>query len=135
MNCHERRAAALHATILKDTLDGRFPEALSRCQEALAAEPDNADIMHLVGIVQLEAKQPDHAIEWISRAIAKATKPAYLTTLGLAHSALGRHMEAFGAFDRALQLAPGDAQLWWHKGMTFLAMDALSGALPCFEQT
>ena len=53
MNCHERRAAALHATILKDTLDGRFPEALSRCQEALAAEPDNADIMSGVELARI----------------------------------------------------------------------------------
>ncbi len=53
MNRHERRAskakaktdagkpqalAVLHAAILKETLAGRYLEALSRCREALALE-------------------------------------------------------------------------------------------------
>jgi tetratricopeptide (TPR) repeat protein len=150
MNRHERRAAKakatakpasgpqalalLHAAILKDTLEGRFLEALARCRQALALEPENADTAHLMAIVHLEAKQPDHAIVWTSRAIAKGTTPAYLTTLGLAQSALGRHNDALGTFERALQLVPNDAQLWWHKGMVLIAMDALFEALPCFEQ-
>ena len=126
--------AVLHAALLKDALEGRFLDALSRCRQALALEPDNADTLQLMAVVHLEAKQLDHAIEWISRAIAKEAKPAYLTTLGLAQSALGRHNEALGSFERALQLVPNDAQLWWHKGMAFIAMNAFFEALPCFEQ-
>jgi len=67
MNRHERRAlakvnakanakagkpapalAVLHASVLRHALDGRFLEALSTCQQALALDPDNADTMHLM---------------------------------------------------------------------------------------
>src|ERR1700750_1748761 len=136
MNRHERRAAkatantsagkpqalaVLHAAILEETLAGRALEALAPCREALALEAHNADTQHLVGAVHLEAKQGELAVEWISRAVAKNPKPEFLSTLGLALSNLGRHDDALAAFDRALQLRPGDAQLWWQKGNAFLA--------------
>jgi len=53
----------LHAAVLKDTLEGRFLEALSRCQHALNQYPDNADTLHLTGLVHLEAQQPELAVE------------------------------------------------------------------------
>jgi tetratricopeptide (TPR) repeat protein/ADP-heptose:LPS heptosyltransferase len=149
MNRHERRAskakaktdagkpqalAVLHAAILKETLAGRFLEALSRCQEALALDGENADTQHLVGAVHLEAKQGELAVEWISRAVRKNPKPEFLSTLGLALSNLGRHDDALVAFDQALQLRPGDAQLWWQKGNAFLAVGYSLEALRCFEQ-
>src|SRR5260221_3831173 len=117
MNRHERRAQAkangnagkpapaaqplalLHAAVLKEAIAGRFLEALSLGQQALALDPDNADTMHLMGMVNLEAKQAEHAVEWTSRAIRKEPKPAYVTTLGLALSSLGRHEDALTALD------------------------------------
>ena len=129
MNRHERRAQAkanaksgkpappaqplalLHAAVLKEAIAGRLLVALSIGQQALALDPDNADTMHLMGMVYLEASEGEHAVEWVSRAIEKEPKPAYLITLGHALSALGRHDDAVKAFDAALQRAPNDAQL------------------------
>src|SRR5262249_15291789 len=81
--------ALLHAAVLKEAIAGRFLEALSICQQALNLDPENADTMHLMGVVSLEAGQVEHAVAWTSRAIGKEPKPAFLTTLGLAFSALG----------------------------------------------
>jgi len=153
MNRHERRAQAkanakaaklapaarplamLHAAMLQETIAGRFLEALSLGQQALGLDPQNADTMHLMAMVYLEAKQAEHAVEWTRRAIGKDAKPAYFTTLGLALSALGRHDEALKAFDTALQRQPSDAQLWWQKGNALLAMARASDALLAFEET
>jgi tetratricopeptide (TPR) repeat protein len=153
MNRHERRAAKakaktevarpaqgapalamLHAAILKATLEGRYLEALSRCQEALALDGDNADTLHLMGAVYLEAKQPEQAVEWISRAIRKNPRPEFLSTLGFALSNLGRHDDALAALGEAVQLRPDDAQLWWQKGNAFLATGYSLDALRCFGQ-
>jgi tetratricopeptide (TPR) repeat protein len=153
MNRHERRAAkakgkteaakpaqraqalaVLHAAILKDTLEGRFLEALSRSREALALDGENADTLHLVGAVHLEAKQPELAVEWISRAIRITPKPEFLSTLGFALGSLGRHDDVLAVLDQALQLKPGDAQLWWQKGNAFLTTGYSLDALRCFEQ-
>jgi tetratricopeptide (TPR) repeat protein/ADP-heptose:LPS heptosyltransferase len=154
MNRHERRAqkarekaetakpaqsaqalAVLQAAILRNAIDGRLLEALSGCREALALDPDNADTAHLMALVHLEAKQHEHAIEWASRALARETKPAYLATLALALSNLGRHDDAVNAFDRAIELKGDDAQLWWQKGNMLLGAQRLPEALASFEQT
>jgi tetratricopeptide (TPR) repeat protein len=153
MNRHERRAqakanaksgkpappaqplAVLHAAVLKEAIAGRLLVALSIGQQALALDPDNADTMHLMGMLYLEASEGEHAVEWVSRAIGKNPKPAYLTTLGNALSSLGRNDDALKAFDAALQRAPNDAQLWWQKGNALLAMGRATDALAAFEQT
>jgi tetratricopeptide (TPR) repeat protein len=127
--------AVLHAAVLKEAIAGRFLEALSTCQQALDLDPDNADTMHLMGVVNLEAGQVEHAVAWTSRAIGKEPKPAFLTTLGLAFSALGRHDDAVMAFDTAVQIKPDDAQLWWQKGNALVTMGRTSEALICFAQT
>jgi len=125
----------LHAAVLKDTLEGRFLDALSRCQHALNQYPDNADTLHLTGLVHLEAQQPELAVEWTSRALRKEPKPAYLTTLGFALSNLGRHDEALRVFDRAIESKPDDAQLWWQRGSALMTAGRTPEALASFEQT
>ncbi len=153
MNRHERRAQAkakanaarsaaaarplapLHPAVLKEAIAGRFLEALSLGREALALDPQNAETMHLMAMVNLEAKQAEHAVEWTRRAIGKDSRPGYFTTLGLALAALGKHGEALRAFDAVLACLPNDAQLWWQKGNALLAMGRASEALTAFEHT
>lgn len=130
-----QRLAMLHAAALQEALAGRFLEALSRCREALALDPDHADSLHLMGVVSLEAGEAAHAVEWAARAIGKDPKAAYLTTLGLAFSALGRHDDALKAFDTAVEIAPGDAQAVWQKGNALLTAGRTPEALAAFEQT
>lgn len=127
--------AVLHAAMLKEAIAGRLLEALSIGQQALSLDPGNADTLHLMAMVNLEAKQPEHAVEWTWRAIGKDAKPAYFSTLGLALCALGRHDEALRAFDTALVRQPNAAQLWWQKGNALLAMSRAADALAAFEET
>jgi len=126
--------ALLHAQILKHTLDGRFLEALWRCEQALALDPDNADTMHLMGAVHLEAGQNELAVEWASRAIHKQPKAEFLSTLGLALSSLGRRDDALKVFDSAVQLKPHDARLWSQLGNACSTMGHSEDALKCFAQ-
>ena len=126
--------ALLHAQVLKHTLDGRFLEALSGCREALALDPDNADTMHLMGAVHLEARENELAVEWISRAIRKQPKAEFLSTLGLALSNLDRRDEALKVFDKAVQLKPDDARLWSQLGNACSTLGHSEDALRCFAQ-
>src|SRR5271163_2865963 len=56
---------------------GRYLDAQLCCRQALAADANHADTLHLMGLLSLEAKQFDHAVEWIARAIRQAPKPEY----------------------------------------------------------
>ena len=107
----------LHAAALQHVLAGRHLEALVSCKQALAMDPENPETMNLMALVHTEAKQFDHAVEWASRAIGKDAKPQYLTTLGTALLKSGRREEAITTFDKAVQLRPGDAVLWWQSAL------------------
>jgi tetratricopeptide (TPR) repeat protein len=126
--------ARLHAQVLKHTLDGRFLEALSACEQALALDPDNAETLHLMGAVHLQAGKNELAVEWTSRAIRSQPRAEFLSTLGFALTGLGRHDDALKVFDKAVQLKPDDAQLWSQLANACSAMGRAEDALQCFAQ-
>src|SRR6201992_1919968 len=132
MNRRERRAAAdksganpvagtetpaaLHQAGLGHRQAGRPLDAQLCAQQALTIDANHADSMYLLGQLSFDANQYDHALEWISRAIRLAPKPAYLASLGNTLQRQGRHEDALKAFDKAVQLAPGDADFWKELG-------------------
>jgi tetratricopeptide (TPR) repeat protein len=67
-------ADALCEAALQPRRDGRPGDAQGCCQRALEASPDHADSLHLMGLLLLDAKQYDHAVEWFSRAIRRDPK-------------------------------------------------------------
>jgi tetratricopeptide (TPR) repeat protein len=66
--------AALYAAGLEHFCAGRHLDAQICCQQALTIDAENADTLHLMGLLSLHAKQYDHAQEWISRAIRREPK-------------------------------------------------------------
>jgi tetratricopeptide (TPR) repeat protein len=109
-------SAALHETVLGHLRAGRYLEAQLCCRQALEREPDNAETLHLMALVCFNARQFDHAVEWVSQAIRKDPRPAYLTLLGTALLNLGRHDDALRVFNKAVELKPDDASLWNNLG-------------------
>jgi tetratricopeptide (TPR) repeat protein len=69
---NERRVTtpiAIHEAGLAHMPGGRYRDARLCRQQALAADPNHADALHLMGLLSLQAKQYNHAVEWIARAI------------------------------------------------------------------
>lgn len=150
MNRRERRAAArtsrtvssgggaaapavLHEAGLCYLQSGQPLDAQLCCQQALAADPEHADSLHLMGLIALHASHYDHAIEWIAQAIARDPKPNYLASLATALQRQGRHEEALKACDKAVQLKPEDAELWRQLGNILLELGRHDQALLSFE--
>ena len=95
---------------------GRHLEAQLCCRQALATDPNHADSLHLMGLLCLQARQYDHAIEWIARANQQDLNKDYLFSLGTALEQQGLHQEALKAYDHAVQLKPGDVELLASRG-------------------
>jgi tetratricopeptide (TPR) repeat protein len=104
---------------------GRLAEAEQLFRQLLAAAPDHADSLDMLGVVALQAGQPGAALDWFDRAIAlhpsapgsAAASAAPLATTSAppavalyyvhqAHAllALGRPGDALAACQRALQV-------------------------------
>ncbi len=96
-------------------------------------DPNHADTLHLLGLLSFHAKQYDHAVEWISRAIRQEPKTDYLTNLGTTLVNLGRREEALKAFDKAVQLKPLDADLWRNLGNVLIDVERPADAILSFQ--
>ncbi len=112
---------------------GQSLEAQLCCQRLLAADPNHAPALHLMGLIAFQAAQYDHALEWIARAIAQDPGADYLASLGATLSRQGRHEEALKAFDKAVQLKPDDPTLWKAMGDALLELKRYDHALLSFQ--
>ncbi len=126
-------AAALCEAGFRQMQAGRHLDAQLCCRQALALDPSHADTLHLMGLLSFHAKQNDHALEWISRAIGQQPKTDYLTSLGNVLANLGRHEEALKAFDKAVQLNPLDADLWRNLGNALVDVERPADAILSFQ--
>jgi Flp pilus assembly protein TadD len=99
---------------------GRFADAETLYRRILAAEPNHADALHLLGVIAYQTKQYQSAVELIGR--ATALNPNYAeaySNLGLALQETGRLDEAIAAFGKSIALKPGFAKAYSNLGNAF----------------
>ena len=101
--------AALYEAGLAHMKAGRFLDAQISCQQALAVDSNQADALHLMGLLSFQAKQYDHAVEWIARAIRQDPRPAFLASLGGTLQQQGRYR---GSAQRPGQGGAAQAGRW-----------------------
>jgi tetratricopeptide (TPR) repeat protein len=150
MNRRERRAAGGKPRGVSSSPDASTPAALCEaglrhlraeryldaqlcCQQALQADPDHADALHLMGLLSFHASQLDLAVEWFARAVRKDAKPQYLASLGSTLQNQGRLEEALQVFDKAVQLKPDAAALWKFLGNVLVKLDRRDQAVLSFQ--
>ncbi|TMG73435.1 MAG: tetratricopeptide repeat protein, partial [Betaproteobacteria bacterium] len=105
---------------------GRLAEADSLYRRVLEIEPNNADALHLRGVLAYQQARNEDAVGSIEKAIrAGGPHPAVLNDLGKAYFALKQYREAKRCFARALSLDPDHAEALGNFG----AVLALTGEL------
>jgi len=84
---------------------GQFAEAETIYRQILAAQPNHAGALHLLGAVASQVGRHEHAVEWISRAIGvNPNDPFAHYSLGEAYRMIGRLDDAAAGYRRAIQL-------------------------------
>jgi tetratricopeptide (TPR) repeat protein len=126
-------ADALYQAGLGHMEAGRYLDAQICCQQALAADSNHADALHLMGLLSFQAAQYDHAVEWTARAIRQSPKVEYLSSLGITLRQQGRLEEALKTFDKAVQLKPEDTELWIKLGTVLAELGRPADALLTFQ--
>ncbi|HVX05972.1 MAG TPA: tetratricopeptide repeat protein [Rhodanobacteraceae bacterium] len=95
---------------------GRFAEAENGYRQLLAAEPENAEVLHLLGILRAQCGDLPEAYALVNRASELAPdNAASQHTLGEMYLSEARLDEAQQAYDRARQLNPNLASA--HAGL------------------
>ena len=94
---------------------GEAEPAKQLCHELLAASPEDARALHLLGIIARAQGRPDFARDYLERACRAPNTPAFmLDDLAEFQLESGRLAEAEATARRALQ-APGAAATAWHR--------------------
>jgi protein O-GlcNAc transferase len=152
MNRQQRRAAGKQATSTSKAVThvdaalpfneglahhqaGRLVEAEKAYRRVLAAQPDHADALHLLGVLAIQSGRPDIAVELIGQALRQAgANVGYLSNLALAKRQVGRFSEALEHLDRALILAPGHFEAVANRGEVLFKLGRFAEALATFDQ-
>src|SRR5256885_148508 len=94
---------------------GRLAEAEQIYRQVLARQPDQADALHLLGVIALQVRRGDVAVELIGRAIRQLPDFAvFHASLGKAHGVRADTPAAIASYRRALELDPTLADAHHH---------------------
>ena len=122
-----REALALHHA-------GRLREAQLVYSRVLAEDPENAEALHLSGLVAFRESRFDDAIALLRQAVAAAPGNAlYLGNLGNVLKDSGRRDEAIATYERTLALDPDQISARNNLGVMHLDAGALEDAIREFR--
>ncbi|MGE5504162.1 MAG: tetratricopeptide repeat protein [Actinomycetota bacterium] len=115
---------------------GRLSEAEPVYRRLLAAEPDNAEVLHLLAVLLLQKGDAAGALPLAERAVAAApslakawnTLPKAWNTLANIRAALGRTAEAADALQRAVTLDDGLVEARLNLGILLSRLGRLAEA-------
>jgi len=115
---------------LKHHQAGRLAEAEACYRRVLAAQPDHADALNLLGVVAHQTKRHDLAVELISQAIKQnGQNAAYFCNLGIALKNQGKLDEAVTAYRQAIRIKPDLAEAHSNLGNALRGQGKLDEAL------
>ena len=122
------RGLALHQA-------GRLEDARRCYQEALQAEPNHFDALHMLGVICLQQGQAEQGAGWMRQAIAvRPDVAAVHSNLGLALTTLGRFDEAAASCERAVALQPNDVEALTNLGNALMALARPKPALVSYDR-
>ena len=123
-----RQAVRLHQ-------EGRLEEADRLYRQALARDPRDANVLHLLGVLQAQRGDSALADEFISRSIAlEPGNPIAQYNRGNVLRELKRLDDALTSFDRALALMPTHVEGWTNRGTVLQELGRSAEALVSFDR-
>jgi len=115
-------------------LVGRLDDALGALDRALELSPQDAWVVATKGQVLRMLNRPDEALKLLQEAEESYKQSWVYSELGESYRLLDRHAEALEAFDRALELAPGDLVALSSRGAVLGAIERYDEAFEALDQ-
>src|SRR5579863_4546084 len=115
---------------------GRLNRAEALYRKVLEAEPEEADALHLLGVIANQRGRFDLAERRVRRAIIArgSPQPEFSHTLGDVLIAQRRWSEAVAAFEESLALKPDNADVHWSVGNVLATLGRTDEAARHFQE-
>ncbi len=114
---------------------GQASQAGMLCRQVLAAHPEQADALHLLGLIAHAGGELDLAISYLKEACKASGAPAaYASNLAEMHRQKGQLKEGEEAARRALAQEPGLPGAWNNLGIILQEAGAYQESLACLEK-
>ena len=114
---------------------GQLRQAERIYKRILKGQPDNADALHLLGVLSHQVGKNDVAVELITKAIqSNPTKAFFFTNLATVLHMQGRLDEAIASYNRALEIEPDLADAHCNLGNSLQAQRKLDEATASYQR-
>ncbi|MGH7945249.1 MAG: tetratricopeptide repeat protein, partial [Opitutaceae bacterium] len=135
----EAANAAMLASLIRQAhqlhQSGRAAKAESLYRQVLHFDENHVIANNLMGLLCLQTKRFDEAVQFIGKALSIAPDDAQAeANLGLALNALDRPQDAVDHFHKSLRLAPNDARVYNNLGNIYFRFRRVKDAIACYQQ-
>ncbi len=114
---------------------GDLKQAESACREIVENQPDNADALHLLGVLSYQAGNYDAAMKYLSEALRHIPANAYVHyNLGNVYKNKREFDKAISFYQKALRLNPNLFEAYHNLGIVFQAKNQLDEATACYQK-
>ena len=121
--------------VLRNYHEGNLIEAENLCRDIIRNEPDNADALHVLGLIYFRRADPDTALSYISKALE--INPLFadaLNDIGVILQEMGRLDEAIDNYQKALRIRPDLIKTSYSLANAFQAKGDIDGALAGYRR-
>jgi protein O-GlcNAc transferase len=134
-NTHRIDSGELLQKALSYHQAGLVKEAEAGYISVLETDPDNADALHLLGVVALAKEDTDTALTLIKKAIqVRPRYPHFYNSLGEVYRFLKKPKEAAGCYEEAIAIGQGLPEPYNNLGIVFHEAGEYDKAIGCYKQ-
>lgn len=113
---------------------GRLDEMEGICRRVLQAYPQQADALHLLGLLSQQRGDLDKGLALIDRALSLGGNDSMHANRAMVLNALRRHDDAIQAAMKALQLNRSGTAAWGHLGVALQSLERWGDAEAAYVQ-
>ncbi|MBI1174854.1 MAG: tetratricopeptide repeat protein [Sideroxydans sp.] len=115
--------------------NGRFNEAESAYNMALAADPGNPDVLRMHGLLHLQRGNWAEGARLTGASLkSNPNQPEAWNNHGYALQNMGQYEEALASYDQAAKLNPAYAGAWYNRGNVLRDMRRYDDAVTSYQQ-